>query len=125
MRQWKHIITEEEDDKALGEILKACGFSKKQISRQKFLSEGITVDGRKCRISQRVKTGQALVLNFEEASEKYVFAGADQEFLDMPEILYEDEALLVVNKPSGLSSVVCRNLKSVAAGRMSVTVGKN
>lgn len=101
MKQWEYIIKEEEDGKSLEKILRTAGFSKKEISRQKFLPDGITLDGEKCRVNQAAKKGQVLILKFKEVSipevccEKLVIS-------ETPEILYEDDSLLIVDKPSGM-----------------------
>lgn len=104
------MITKEEQGRELAQILRDSGFSQKQVSRQKFLPLGITLDGRKCRITEKAGYAQELVLNFEEAMEKYVFPKeegketlGDKPEGSLPEILYEDAFLLAVNKPSGLS----------------------
>ena len=98
VRQWKYKITAGDEGKSLGEILKAAGFSKKEISRQKFIADGITLDGVKCRISEHVRSGQTIALHFRE--EKGM-AQAKSSFV--PSVLYEDDCLLIVDKPSGLS----------------------
>ena len=83
---------------------------------------GICLDGEKCRVTDSGKPGQLLEVNFREAhSPEQASAGEEaareivaaepfekernKEFTDFPdlEILYEDEYLLAVNKPSGLA----------------------
>lgn len=100
-QQWEHRIDTEEDGKSLEKILKAAGFSKKEISRQKFLPEGILLDGEKCRVSQTAKAGQVLILKFKEDDISEGCCGGTA-ILETPEILYEDDSLLIVNKPSGM-----------------------
>lgn len=70
MKQWKSIICEADEGKTLEEILKAAGFSRKEISRQKFIPDGITLDGQKCRVTTQVHIGQLVVLNFREKEEE-------------------------------------------------------
>ena len=116
------MLTEGDAGKSAGQLLKEAGFTKKQISRQKFLPSGICLDGEKCRVTDSGKPGQLLEVNFREAhSPEQASAGEEaareivaaesfekeknKEFTDFPdlEILYEDEYLLAVNKPSGLA----------------------
>ena len=105
MKQWKMMICEADEGKTLEEILKAAGFSRKEISRQKFIPDGITLDGQKCRVSTQVHTGQFLVLNFREKEEEKAAVPENEKNGQETgiSILYEDECLLIVDKPSGLS----------------------
>lgn len=118
MKQWKSMICEADEGKTLEEILRAAGFSRKEISRQKFIPDGITLDGEKCRVTAKVHTGQLVTLNFRERGEE----GKGKEDVQRQKnrlpaswetkdsgqksdfsILYEDDCLLIVEKPSGLS----------------------
>ena len=122
MSGWSYVLTEGDAGKSAGQLLKEAGFTKKQISRQKFLPSGICLDGEKCRVTDSGKPGQLLEGNFREAhSPEQASAGEEaareivaaepfekeknKEFTDFTdlEILYEDEYLLAVNKPSGLA----------------------
>lgn len=126
-RQWEHTVTQKEDGKTLEQILKAGGFSKKEISRLKFRPLGMTVDGEKRRSTDILRTGQRIALRLGEealgeslpgktasagedlrerqpegAAAKSAFAPA--EGISASSLLvYEDEDLLIANKPSGLS----------------------
>ena len=101
------MLTEEDAGKSAGQLLKEAGFTKKQISRQKFLPSGICLDGEKCRVTDSGKPGQLLEVNFREAhSPEQASAGEEaareivaaepfekernKEFMDFPdlEILY-------------------------------------
>nr|WP_294528185.1 RluA family pseudouridine synthase [uncultured Blautia sp.] len=122
MSGWSYVLTERDSGKRIGQLLKEAGFTKKQISRQKFLPSGICLDKNQCRVTDTGKAGQLLEVNFREAhSPKLASEGKDiareiiagetsekegnMEFADFSdlEILYEDEYLLAVNKPSGLA----------------------
>lgn len=99
MRQWKKIVDRNDDGKTLEQLLKDEGFSRKEISRLKFKNPGLTVDGRQCRSTAKLCAGQEICLYLEDEKtdiQKNVP-------LEEPEICYEDEDLLIVNKPSGLS----------------------
>lgn len=102
MRQWKYQTEAGDEGKSLEEILRAAGFSKKEISRQKFIPDGITLDGEKCRVNAFVRPGQTVALNFQE-KERASDSGQGG-FGDFPKwALYEDDSILIVNKPSGLA----------------------
>ena len=105
MKQWKSMICEADEGKTLEEILRAAGFSRKEISRQKFIPDGITLDGEKCRVTVKVHTGQLVTLNFREKEEEKVSVPENEKSGQETgiSILYEDDCLLIVEKPSGLS----------------------
>ena len=105
MKQWKSMICEADEGKTLEEILRAAGFSRKEISRQKFIPDGITLDGEKCRVTAKVHTGQLVTLNFREKEEEKVSVPENEKNGQETgiSILYEDDCLLIVEKPSGLS----------------------
>ena len=99
------MICEADEGKTLEEILRAAGFSRKEISRQKFIPDGITLDGEKCRVTVKVHTGQLVTLNFREKEEEKVSVPENEKSGQETgiSILYEDDCLLIVEKPSGLS----------------------
>lgn len=103
MKEFTYGASGDDENLTVGQILKRLGFSEKEISRQKFIPGGIQLDNRQCRVTEKICPGQTLKLLFPEKKEKY----ADAEGLkadEIPEILYEDDDLLVVNKPEGLPS---------------------
>ncbi len=73
----------------------------KKIRALKQVEEGILLDGRKVTVRERVKEGQILqiMLNDLEKDENSIQPSP----MDL-EILYEDDDLLFVNKPSGIVS---------------------
>ena len=99
------MICEADEGKTLEEILRAAGFSRKEISRQKFIPDGIILDGEKCRVTAKVHTGQLVTLNFREKEEEKVSVPENEKNGQETgiSILYEDDCLLIVEKPSGLS----------------------
>lgn len=99
------MICEADEGKTLEEILRAAGFSRKEISRQKFIPDGIILDGEKCRVTAKVHTGQLVTLNFREKEEEKVSVPENEKSGQETgiSILYEDDCLLIVEKPSGLS----------------------
>ena len=69
---------------------------------QKFTENGIQKNGRRCRVSESITPGDTLSVLLEEENESssHLFSPpADMAPLD---ILYEDPALIAVNKPAGV-----------------------
>lgn len=100
-RQFSVTVTEEIYESCAegtaGRILaKVLGFSRKEISRLKFQGE-ILLNGRKIHVNEHVPIGETLLVRFRETP---VQQGASPAVI--PEILYEDEDLAVVNKPAGM-----------------------
>lgn len=74
-----------------------------EISRAKYTSGGIMADGRQVRVSDRIPAGTELVVTLPEDPEAVARIAPTQAPADQPlEILYEDEDLLIVNKPAGV-----------------------
>ena len=70
--------------------------SRKEISRLKFDGE-ILLNGKRIKVNDRMRVGDTLTLRFPEAQTGEI------PMLDIePDILYEDEDLVVVNKPAGI-----------------------
>lgn len=92
-------ISEKESGKTIRDYLKSCGFSEPQIRSMKFRENGICLNGRRSRVTAVLETGDRLELladGGESISSHLVSASV------MPEILYEDEDVIVVNKPTGI-----------------------
>lgn len=77
-------------------LSKKEGLSRREISRLKF-SNGILLNGETCRVSQPVNTGDTLEVVFPEIDS--IRLGY---LPQKPEILYEDEDVVLVNKPAGM-----------------------
>lgn len=127
---WTYLAGDEDEGKTVDEVLRAAGFSKREISRQKFLPGGILLDGEQCRVTCTVHERQTVTLVLQEretgfrgATDRYgredgVFgtetpdmysreavmseAGIGERRLSL-QICYEDEDLMVVDKPTGLA----------------------
>jgi 23S rRNA pseudouridine1911/1915/1917 synthase len=99
-RELIYPITKTDDGKPVKEILhRHFGLSVRQVSRLKFRSDGITVDGRQVSVRYILHTGETLVIGLEQEE-----TGSHQ-LIPTPgelDIRYEDEDMLVVNKPAGL-----------------------
>lgn len=118
VREWTYTADSGDEGKTVGQVLLSAGFSKKEISRQKFLPQGILLDGEQCHTTRIVQVGQTVTLRLQErrAEERGVAkSGAKSrpvmesryEDRNLP-ICYEDRDLLVVNKPPGLACHVGR-----------------
>ena len=76
---------------------------------QRFLRQGkVRVDGKKCEASTRLEVGQSVKLPETEVVDKHNLAPSREKFeraqrmiKDM--IIFEDESILILNKPSGLA----------------------
>ena len=110
-----HIITEEDNGKALRDILRKLRLSRAAITRYKK-ADAIQINGISRRADEAVRSGEILTIIIGAAEEIQV--EAENAPLD---ILYEDEFLLAINKPAGMPSHPSRNiingtLANIAAG---------
>ncbi len=77
-------------------MTRELNLSRKEISRLKFDGE-ILLNGERIRVNDRMRVGDTLTLRFPEVSTgEYPVVDAE------PDILYEDEDVVVVNKPAGI-----------------------
>ncbi|MDO4272553.1 MAG: RluA family pseudouridine synthase [Eubacteriales bacterium] len=100
MRKWEYVINIKEQGKSLEQVLKAAGFSKKEISRQKFIPGGILLDGKPCRTTAIVKAGQKAEITLREKGAAIIPPAGNLPGLS---VCYEDQDLLIADKPPGLS----------------------
>jgi 23S rRNA pseudouridine1911/1915/1917 synthase len=93
-----YIVPEEDNGLELKAVLqRRLALSRKLISRIKLTEQGITVNGAREYISIRVKTGDVVEIRMEEEASDDILPQ------DIPvDVLYEDEHLLIVNKPAGI-----------------------
>ena len=97
----EHIITEEEDGRSVGRLLShAFLLSGRKIRSLKFEEDGILLDGVRTHTSARGKAGQCLAVRLADPDKKKSTLLPASLPLD---ILFEDEILLVINKPAGLA----------------------
>lgn len=105
-RSFRNIITEADAGIKIESYLKQkYGFSKKQISRLKFTEQGICINDEKSRVDTVLKVGDILTITMEEKSrdeERWTTEGSLESKTENLVILYEDEDLLIVEKPAGL-----------------------
>lgn len=83
----------------VGEFLRRhAGFTKKQISQAKFRKDGIQKNGIQCRVTETLFPGDVLRVYLERADGE----STGKRSVGQLRIVYEDEDILVVNKPAGL-----------------------
>ena len=86
-------IKSSEDGLLVKNILaKQMGFSRREISRS-YVFGSIYLNDKKCRLTQEVHTNDILTVRTEEP-----------QLESKPMILYEDDDIVVVNKPAGIPS---------------------
>lgn len=91
------IIEEKENSLPIKAVLsKSVGLSRREVSRLKF-SHGLLLNGKECRVTETVHTGDVITLNFMDKDQAHALILSGK-----PEILYEDEDLVIVNKPAGM-----------------------
>lgn len=93
-----HIHTDTENQSIQQFLRKHLEFSKAQIRSLKFHENGITVNGSRCRIDYILKNEDILRLALEEKTSSSRIVPLFKPI----SILYEDEDVLVVNKPAGI-----------------------
>ena len=120
----RFLVPSEYDGKALLEFIRNyCQVSRSALIKLKKLPLGITVNGSHATVRAVVKNGDEVVLQLEDREEDvnpYV-----DNIGEMPEILYEDDAVIAVNKPpfmpthtsylhrdDALSNAVCLYMKN-------------
>ncbi|MBA9085019.1 23S rRNA pseudouridine1911/1915/1917 synthase [Fontibacillus solani] len=91
-------VTELEDGWLLKTILqRKLGVSRKLLSRIKLTERGVMLNGERVYISVKVKSGDMVSISLEKET--------SDDILPQPipfEIIYEDDALLIVNKAPGI-----------------------
>ena len=90
-------ISEEQDGLAVKAVLsKDIHLSRREISRLKF-SGGLLLNGETCKVTAPVHAGDELKLIFMDQDTAHAVR-----ITGKPDILYEDEDLVIVNKPAGM-----------------------
>lgn len=117
-------VDEAWDGRLLRDYLRSgCGVSRKTLCKLKTLENGIMLNGQRVTVRAVLKAGDKVEIAVEDCEEDenpYVVPMGE-----MPPIVYEDEAVIAVNKPSGmpthtsfghygdsLSNAVCLYLKN-------------
>ena len=99
-RRLEWIVTQECAGVRVDTLLrKQLGLSGTVIRRMKWLEDGILVDGIRVNTRFVPAPGQALSVRLSDPERRSGVVGADGDV----DIVYEDEDMVVVNKPAGLS----------------------
>ena len=98
-RQLIYEISQEFNNYTIENFLKAHGYSSANITAIKKMPNNIVIDGEWVHMNRKLLAGETLTVNIseDESSEKIPPVKMD---LD---IVYEDEDIIVINKPAGLS----------------------
>lgn len=110
-------VTAKENNMKLESFLKnRLHLTKNEISRAKFLENGICVNGRRSRVNTLLKTGDLVEILLESSDCTSPNLTALKESLT---VLYEDEDVIVVDKPAGISvHPACRKDTDTLANRL-------
>lgn len=103
MRKLQFIIQKENENKSIREFLKEFGFSSALITRLKQSENAITKNGKFAKTIEILHCGDVLNVNIENHGTMPTPVKMDVE------ILYEDEDIIVFNKPSGMPVHESRN----------------
>ena len=107
MPRLTYTATEEDAGRLLGDVIRRrLGLSRRGLTHAKYLEDGILVDGVRSRTNAVVAAGQAIDVAMADAEgaveECVVEPAASPEVAAQVHILYEDEALVVADKPAGM-----------------------
>lgn len=110
-------VTAKENKMKLESFLKnRLHLTKNEISRAKFLENGICVNGRRSRVNTLLETGDLVEILLEGSDSTSPNLTALKESLT---VLYEDEDVIVVDKPAGISvHPACRKNTDTLANRL-------
>lgn len=103
-RTLTYQIKEEDVERTVGGLvnflLKDClHLTGREVSRAKFLPDGIMADGVQVTVKQRLKAGQVLTVCLEDTVGKESRVAPREGPIS---IIYEDEDIVYVNKPAGV-----------------------
>lgn len=95
----KYTVADNEDGWLLRTVMRnKMGVSRRLMSKLKRAEQGIIVNGERAFVNRKMTAGDQIMLYMEvESSVSYI----EPEQMSL-NIIFEDEALLVVNKPAGL-----------------------
>ncbi|WNS76884.1 RluA family pseudouridine synthase [Bacillus sp. DTU_2020_1000418_1_SI_GHA_SEK_038] len=97
-------ITSEDENKNIKDFLYEKEISKTSLTDIKFKGGFISVNGKEATVRYSLKEGDSLIIGFPE---EIPSDGVRGEKLPL-NILYEDDYLLAVNKPAGMSTIPSR-----------------
>jgi len=99
-RTIEYIFTEEYRNRTIAEFLRDKGYTKQGIVELKFSDSFIEVNGTHQNMTARITPGDVLTVNIRENESSQHIPPVNLPF----DVVYEDEDLVVVNKPSDMPS---------------------
>lgn len=104
MRKIEYTVSKEFDGTPLYYFLRECvGVSTRIIQTLRHTSKSVFVNGVESRVVDKVKTGDEIIIYLPEKTEAPLLWETELT------VIYEDEDLLIINKPSGVSVHPTRN----------------
>ena len=106
MRQLTFTVPTEYDGRKVLHYLRGCaGLSSRIIRNLKTYEDGILRNGEPVRTIDLLTVGDVLTVNLPDDPEEQLPSLPTEEFLagPLPEVLFEDEDLLIVNKPGTMA----------------------
>ena len=103
-RKLRMTISEDQAGRTAGWVMEHCfHMSRRERGRAKFQEDGILVNGARCRVTQVLAKGDCLEVSGEKPDRTSYEEDCRSVFTYIkPEICYEDQDVLVVNKPAGV-----------------------
>lgn len=90
----------DKDKTVLSVLRQQLNISASMISRLKRAEFGITVNGDRAYVTHVLKPGDFLHISFPDETDGNIYANKEAEGFN---VLYEDDSLVIINKPAGLS----------------------
>ncbi len=104
MRKIEYTVSKEFDGTPLYYFLRECvGVSTRIVQTLRHTSKSVFVNGVESRVVDKVKTGDEIIIYLPEKTEAPLLWETELT------VIYEDEDLLIINKPSGVSVHPTRN----------------
>lgn len=98
-RIFHYTISEKEHNMPIDTFLRSMGYSRQNITALKTMPESILVNGRWEYVIYKLQMGETLTIHIQETESSPNIVP-----VSLPlSIVYEDEDILVVNKPAGMS----------------------
>lgn len=97
-RTFVYLISEAEHNLRIEQYLRRRGYSRQNLTELKKLPDSIQVNGDHCILKKILSAGDELVVRIRETECSEKIPAVNIPF----QIIYEDEDILVVNKPAGL-----------------------
>ena len=97
-RTFLYSISEADHDLRIEQFLRRRGYSRQNLTELKKMPDSIQVNGLNCILKKTLSTGDELAVRIRETDSSEKIPAVNIPF----RIIYEDEDILVVDKPAGL-----------------------